>query len=103
MDETEEKLKVYALEKLNSIVDLFWAEIADSVSKMYSSDFIETISEVLYENEAFKSRNLAALVASKVYYHLGEYEEALVFALGAGNLFNAFDKSDFVETIIGMS
>ena len=37
LDEPEEQLKIYALEKLNALVDLFWAEISDSVSKMYLS------------------------------------------------------------------
>jgi 26S proteasome regulatory subunit N2 len=65
LDENSEELQIYALKKLNTIVDQFWAEISDSVSKI----------EVLYENEQFKYRNLAALVASKVYYHLGEFDE----------------------------
>ena len=33
-------------------------------------------------------RELAALVASKVYYHLGSYEDSLNYALGAGHLFD---------------
>jgi hypothetical protein len=57
-------------------------------------------SEILYENESFKQRQLAALVASKVYYHLGEYEEALSFALGAGKLFDTALKTEYVDTII---
>jgi 26S proteasome regulatory subunit N2 len=35
-----------------------------------------------------------------VYFHLGEYNEALSFALGAGRLFDLSAKSEFVETII---
>ncbi len=57
-------------------------------------------SEILYEEPAFKHRELAALVASKVYYHLGEYDEALTFALGAGKLFDTMAVSDYVETIV---
>jgi 26S proteasome regulatory subunit N2 len=34
LEEDDVQLKVYALEKLNSIVDEFWAEIAGSVSQM---------------------------------------------------------------------
>lgn len=34
LDEEEPELQSYALQKLNNIVDIFWAEIADSVSKM---------------------------------------------------------------------
>lgn len=58
-------------------------------------------SEVLYEDETFRSRAFAALVASKVFYHLGAFEESLNYALGAGELFNVTDESEYVETIIG--
>lgn len=58
-------------------------------------------SEVLYEDEGFRSRQFAALVASKVFYHLGAFEESLNYALGAGDLFNVNDNSEYVETIIG--
>ncbi|KNC97437.1 proteasome regulatory particle base subunit RPN2 [Spizellomyces punctatus DAOM BR117] len=90
LDETEDELKVYALKKLDGIVDQFWAEISDAVSKI----------EILYEDEQFRYRELAALVASKVYYHLGEFDESLTFALGAGKLFDLNAKSEYVETII---
>ncbi|OUM69113.1 hypothetical protein PIROE2DRAFT_3006 [Piromyces sp. E2] len=89
LDESEE-LQIYALKKLNTIVDQFWAEISDSVSKI----------EVLYEDEKFKHRNLAALVASKVYYHLGEFDESMSFALGAGDLFDSSVSNEYVETIV---
>ncbi|CAG08091.1 unnamed protein product, partial [Tetraodon nigroviridis] len=56
--------------------------------------------EVLYEDETFRSRAFAALVASKVFYHLGAFEESLNYALGAGELFNVTDESEYVETII---
>lgn len=58
-------------------------------------------SEMLYENEGFKDRELAALVASKVYYHLGSFDNALQYALGANKLFNVDEQSEYVETIIG--
>ncbi len=57
-------------------------------------------SEVLYEDEKFSYRNLAALVASKIYYHLGEFDESLNFALGAGTLFDLNQKNQYTETII---
>lgn len=90
LDEPEPQLKVFALDKLNKITDVFWAEISESVDKI----------EVLYEDASFKHRELAALVASKVYYHLGAFEESLTYALGAGDLFNVNDTSEYVETTI---
>ncbi|CAF0923796.1 unnamed protein product [Rotaria sp. Silwood1] len=90
LDENTEKGPVYALHRLNAIVDVFWPEISDSISKV----------ESLYEDENFKHRELAALVSSKVYYHLGSLDNALTYALGAGRLFDVNDKTEYVETII---
>lgn len=90
LDEPEPQLKMFALEKLDKIVGVFWAEISESIEKI----------EVLFEDQQFKSKQLAALVASKVYYHLGAYEESLTYALGAEDLFNVNDNSEFVQTII---
>ncbi|KAN0063959.1 proteasome regulatory particle base subunit [Thecaphora frezii] len=90
LDEQEPELQSYALKRLDSIVDQFWAEIADSVSKI----------EILYETEGFADRQLAALVASKVYFHLGEFDEALSFALGAGPLFDVEKKDEYVDTVV---
>jgi 26S proteasome regulatory subunit N2 len=56
--------------------------------------------ESLYEDESFSHRNLAALVLSKVYYQLQEYNESMVFALGAGELFDIDDPTEYEETII---
>ncbi|XP_061431023.1 26S proteasome non-ATPase regulatory subunit 1-like [Lethenteron reissneri] len=90
LDEDEPQLKEFALQKLNTLVDDFWAEISEYVDKI----------EVLYEDENFPSRHFAALVASKVFYHLGAFEESLNYALGAGDLFNVNDTSEYVETTI---
>lgn len=57
--------------------------------------------EALYEDESFPERSLAALVASKIYYHLQEYDESMVFALGAGKLFDIEREGEFEDTIIG--
>jgi len=88
------QLTQFALKKLDMVVDEFWAEISDS---------IQTI-EVVYENVdkiyPAEVRELAALVASKVYYHLGSYEDSLTYALGAGRLFDVTSTNQYVETII---
>lgn len=90
LEEEKYELKTYALEKLNVIVDEFWAEISEIIDKI----------EVLYEDEAFNNRKLASLVASKVYYHLGSFEESLIYALGAGELFDVTQNNEYVSTII---
>jgi len=93
LDENEDvQVKQYALEKLNEIVDQFWPEIADVKT-------IEKI-EVLYEDEKFPARKLAALVASKVFYHLGDYKEAMEYALKAEEYFDISNHNEFVDTLI---
>ena len=62
--------------------------------------------EALYESSQLSKevRDSAALLASKVYYYLGEYDEALSFALGAGNAFEAESRkpesAEYVETVV---
>ena len=60
-----------------------------------------TLSEILYEDESFEERELSALVASKVYYHLGAYDEALHYALGAASLLDVNQSSEYVDTVVG--
>ncbi|RWS22446.1 26S proteasome non-ATPase regulatory subunit 1-like protein, partial [Leptotrombidium deliense] len=90
LDEEKAELQSFALHKLDEIVDEFWAEISEVITKI----------EVLYENENFSQRKLAALVASKVYYHLGSFEDSLTFALGAGELFDVNSNTEYVQTTI---
>ena len=93
LDDSLAEMKIFALDRLNSVVDEIWAEISEVVPKI----------EVLYEDEAFPHRQLAALVASKVDYHLGSFEDSLTYALGAGPLFNVNTTSEYVDTIISKS
>ncbi|BFZ55387.1 proteasome regulatory particle base subunit [Savitreella phatthalungensis] len=90
LDNDDTTLQVFALTKLNAVVDQVWPDVSDEV----------TAIEVLYEDESFPQRELAALVASKVYYHLGDYIQSTSYALGAGKLFNIDTKDEYVETII---
>lgn len=57
-------------------------------------------SEALYEDESFPERQLAALVLAKVYYHLQAYNDSMVFALAAGDLFKLDAAGEFEETIV---
>jgi len=90
LEEPEEDLKIYALRKLNDIVDTFWAEISDAIPQI----------ESLAEDVDFKEHELASLLNSKVYYHLGEFQESLTYALGAGKLFDTNAKTEYVDAII---
>lgn len=77
----------HALGKLYTLVDSHWAEAADSIAA------IESLADA--------GSKLAAAVASKVYYHLEAYTEAVRLALAAGDLFDVDGRSEYVETIVG--
>eukprot|EP00271_Cylindrocystis_brebissonii_P005015 TRINITY_DN16971_c0_g1_i1.p1 TRINITY_DN16971_c0_g1~~TRINITY_DN16971_c0_g1_i1.p1 ORF type:complete len:1168 (-),score=279.75 TRINITY_DN16971_c0_g1_i1:370-3873(-) len=90
LDEDLPALKVHALKNLNLVVDQFWAEISANIS----------VIESLYEDEQFAQRQLAALLASKVFYHLGELNDSVQYALGAGELFDAGEESEYAQTLV---
>jgi 26S proteasome regulatory subunit N2 len=124
LDDENDELKHYALVHLNKVVHEFWFQIASYIGSV----------EALYEDDEFKDRELAALIASKVrqqrhssrtlhhctvacgscmlmicalcfywqvFYHLGELDSALTYALGAGAHFNVDEQSEYVQTLIG--
>ncbi|PQM37110.1 26S proteasome non-ATPase regulatory subunit 1 homolog A [Prunus yedoensis var. nudiflora] len=92
LNETHPLLKLHALSNLNKLVDGFWPEISTSVP----------IIESLYEDEEFDQhqRQLAALLVSKVFYYLGELNDSLSYALGAGSLFDVSEDSYYVHTLL---
>jgi len=90
LDESDPKLQSYALKNLVDVIDLHWAEAASCLPRI----------EELAEDSTFESAQLAAYVASKVFFHLEEYNDALRLALGAGNNFDVSNKSEFVSTLV---
>uniref|UniRef100_A0A7S3VN96 26S proteasome non-ATPase regulatory subunit 1 homolog n=1 Tax=Dunaliella tertiolecta TaxID=3047 RepID=A0A7S3VN96_DUNTE len=90
LSEPSDTLRSYALQNLDRVVHEFWFQISASIASV----------EALYEDEEFGQRELAAIVASKVFYHLGELDDALAYALGAGNLFDVNEQSEYVQTLI---
>ncbi|KAI7994248.1 hypothetical protein LOK49_LG11G01104 [Camellia lanceoleosa] len=56
--------------------------------------------ESLYEDEEFDQRQLAALLVSKVFYYLGELNDSLSYALGAGPMFDVSEDSDYVHSLL---
>lgn len=90
LDENDPSLKVYALQSLNKEVDQLWSEIANRIADI----------EQLFEDNHFSHRELAALLASKVYYNLGDYDSAVKYSLLAGNAFNTNESTEYVETIV---
>ncbi|KAM5543956.1 hypothetical protein V8D89_002573 [Ganoderma adspersum] len=85
----EPHLKQCVLKALNQLVPQFWAEISEHIA-------LVDLSQGAHDS--------AALLASKVYYYLGKYNEALSFALGAGSTFEndpcGPGSEEYVETIV---
>ena len=90
LSDPDPEIQVFALRKLNEEIDYLWTEVVAFVGEL----------EALYEDPQFPQRGLAALVASKVYFHLQEYKESMVFALYAGELFDPNHKGIYEETIL---
>ena len=127
LDEPEAAVQAHALTSINRLIHSFWPEVAEAIETMFVPHCLglreasvachrraialttpSLHSETLSERQDFPARQLASLVASKVYYHLGSLDEALTYALGAGKLFD-LAKSDgddatdaeYVQTVIG--
>ncbi|KAH7910870.1 26S proteasome regulatory complex non-ATPase subcomplex Rpn2 Psmd1 subunit [Hygrophoropsis aurantiaca] len=96
LSEPDPIFKQHALKALNPLVPQFWAEISEHIA------YIESLYEA--DDLPKEARDSAALLASKVYYFLGEYDEALSFALGAGSAFQAESRTqgagEYIETVI---
>lgn len=90
LEEQDITLKVKALEKLLSIVDVHWAEVCDSL----------TVIEELSEDPSFPAADLAAAIASKCFYHLQSYSDSLKLALNAGKYLDISQKSEYVDTLL---
>lgn len=57
LNEEDDALRLHALQVLNKLVHEFWFQVASSIASV----------EAFYEDEEFGHRELAALVASKVF------------------------------------
>jgi 26S proteasome regulatory subunit N2 len=52
------------------------------------------------EEESFPEKQLAASIASKVFYYLQEHDEALRLALEAGDRFDIMTDNMYTETLV---
>lgn len=58
-------------------------------------------SEALVEDESFPERQLAAHLASLIYFHLEAFSDSLKFALESGPWLDLTTSSLYAETILG--
>ncbi|BEI82651.1 hypothetical protein CcaverHIS002_0305190 [Cutaneotrichosporon cavernicola] len=94
LKDEDRDVRIYALEYLLTIVPQFWAEISEELP------YIESLADPQFSELPPESRPLAALLCSKVYFYLGERDEAVEFALRAAAAFEKEPYGEFKETII---
>ncbi|KAL4291318.1 hypothetical protein GQ457_14G013450 [Hibiscus cannabinus] len=92
LKESHPQLKSHALSNLLIFVDQFWPEISASVSIIKSLNEDEELGQ--------HQRRLAALLVSKVHYYLGELDDSLSYAFGAGPLFDVSEDSAYVHSLV---
>jgi 26S proteasome regulatory subunit N2 len=132
LEEEQTQLQVAALTNLNKVIDTHWAEVASSISvieAMYEDEFFAQrelaallASKVrrapdardLPPDGAFPRglavcpqkqdlRSVPLDTSAQVFYHLGELDDALNYALCAGSLFDVNETTDFVQTMLSTS
>ncbi|KAH8583274.1 RPN2 26s proteasome regulatory subunit [Cryptosporidium sp. chipmunk genotype I] len=90
LDEDSVELKEYALKELNTVVDGHWCEMAEYLGSI----------ESCFEDEMFPNREQAALLASKIYFHMEDYDEALRYLLSSYKLFDPLENNSFSESMV---
>ena len=93
LQESDNTLRSHALKKLLECVDTLWHEVAESLPDL------ETIAEDLDLPQDM--RQMAAAVASRVFFHLEEPSQALRLALEAGEAhFDLQHTSPYVQSLV---
>ena len=129
LEEEQTQLQVAALTNLNKVIDTHWAEVASSssvIEAMYEDEFFAQrelaallASKVRRAPDARRPRGAFSArvsrvptstieirpldVSAQVFYHLGELDDALNYALCAGSLFDVNETTDFVQTMLSTS
>lgn len=83
-------LKAEAIIHLESCADIFWSELANYTELLVS----------LQEDSSFPEAKRTALLLSKVYYHLMDYDKSMEFALKAEEKFDLSERSEYVEKLV---
>jgi 26S proteasome regulatory subunit N2 len=91
LQEDDIDIKSLALDKVNILVDEYWAEI---------SDYIKDLEDLYHSGRLPAKQHLIALILSKIFYNLEDYNQAIEWALEASDRFEIQEKSQFVNTIL---
>ena len=84
------KTREVAINKLDLIVDQHWAEISDHIK----------VLEDLFASDETNQKEQIALILSKLYFHLEDYENSIDWALESKSKFNYQDKSAYTSTLL---
>ena len=131
LEEEQTQLQVAALTNLNKVIDTHWAEVASSISvieAMYEDEFFaQRELAALLASKVRRApdprrppmvlfpqglavcpqkqdlRSVPLDTSAQVFYHLGELDDALNYALCAGSLFDVNETTDFVQTMLSTS
>jgi 26S proteasome regulatory subunit N2 len=92
LGEQDSVVVLFALKRLSSLMDTFWHEVSAELPLIEELAASDTLAD--------ETRRLASLVASQVYFHLGDYSNSVNHALAAGTAFDATTRSLFTDTIL---
>lgn len=95
LTEKNDQLKIYGLQSLHMIIEDEWPQIADELEPKKDSLIIK-----LANDKKFPDYKSAALLASKIYYHLGKLDEAIDNAIKAGEKFDTREQDEYTLTIV---
>lgn len=88
LDSSDEIIE-HTLNLLNQLIPSHWAEISERLSEI----------ENLSEDRSKPYYKLASLVASKIFFHIQSYEDALNHALNAQEYFRVDEPSEYVQKL----
>ena len=91
LQEDDIEFRAIALEKLNMLIDDHWSEI---------SDYIKTLKTFYTTNAIPNHQDLLALILSKLYYNLEDYDSAIEWALNSNSKFDINEHSLYVSTLL---
>ena len=92
LGEQDNVVVLFALKRLVALMDTFWHEVSAELPLIEELAASDTLAD--------ETRRLASLVASQVYFHLGDYSNSVSHALAAGTAFDATTRSLFTDTIL---
>jgi 26S proteasome regulatory subunit N2 len=91
LQEDDIDIKSIALDKVNLLVDEYWAEI---------SDYIKDLEDLYHSGRIPAKQPLITLILSKIFYNLEDYNQAIEWALEASDHFEIGERTQFVNTIL---